>query len=159
MVAGKLSLAIGLGFCWAATPASRWGNLTFLNSNQNSITFIWSAGGFGVPPMLSAASWRRLVGSSCTTRGPAHRVSCFASCRVLHACKGYLQLAQICGTPPTLTVPCCTVGQSQARVHCAHVGWSRSSTPTSHPTEPLVQSRHQLFHLRTDVECKVFLVS
>ena len=46
MVAGKLSLAIGLGFCWAATPASRWGNLTFLNSNQNSITFIWSAGSF-----------------------------------------------------------------------------------------------------------------
>ena len=29
----------------------------------------------------------------------------------------------------------------------------------AHPTQPLVQSRQQLFHLRTDVECKVFLVS
>ena len=42
MVAGKLSLAIGLGFCWVA-PASRWGSLTFKNFNNNSITF----GGFG----------------------------------------------------------------------------------------------------------------
>ena len=43
-------------------------------------------------------------------------------------------------------------------------GWCRLSqglakNMLAHPTQPLVQSRHQLFHLRTDVECKVFLAS
>ncbi len=36
VVAGKFSLAIGLGFCWVA-PARRWGNFNFLILTQNSI--------------------------------------------------------------------------------------------------------------------------
>ena len=53
-----------------------------------------------------------------------------------------------------------TVRLGRAKLVCTvHMSAIRAAPPTSHPTEPLVQSRHQHLHLLTDVECKVFLNS
>ena len=104
------------------------------------------------------SSGKKTLLSSCSTRAPAHLVSSFSVCRVPHTCSCQLRVAHICITPSTTAVP--TVRLGRAKPMCtAHTSVVKQLNSRLTPLNHWCKGTHHLLHLRTDVECKVFLAS